>query len=112
MEKTQKRRERDASGQCRFHNIDKLFLPVEFVNSMGCKETILSEAVPGSDHDFEENRNMHSFIVRVWMEVSGTEMDQETWRGHIVHLPDYKRYYFSDLNDVLIFIASQVKGQN
>lgn len=72
----------------------------------------MSEAVPGSEHDFDENRSMHSFIVRVWLEMPGAEMNQEIWRGHIVHLPDYKRYYFSDLNDIAVFIASQVKGQS
>lgn|GEM_PF-2675671 len=70
----------------------------------------MSDTVPGSEHDFDENRNMHSFIVRVWLEMSGAETNQEIWRGHIVHLPDGKRYYFSDLNEILVFIELQVKG--
>jgi hypothetical protein len=71
----------------------------------------LSEAVPGSEYDFDEGRKMHSFIIRVWLEMSGTETNQEIWRGHIVHLPDDKRYYFSDLSDILVFIESEVKGR-
>ena len=72
----------------------------------------MTDIVPGSEHDFENNRKMHSFVVRVWLEISGTELDQEIWRGHIIHLPDYKRHYFSNLNDIATFIASEVKDHN
>jgi hypothetical protein len=71
----------------------------------------LSDTVPGSEHDFDERRGMHSFIVRVWLEMSEAETDHEIWRGHIIHLPDYKRYYFSDLDQIAMFIAAQLKGQ-
>ncbi len=71
----------------------------------------MSDIVPGSEHDADQTRNIHSFIVRVWLERSKAEINHEIWRGHIVHLPDDKRYYFSDLDDILVFIESQVKSQ-
>ncbi len=69
----------------------------------------MSETMSRNLDDFDDRRQIHSFIVRVWLETSSVAKDREMWRGHIVHLPSYERHYFSDINEIAIFIASYMK---
>lgn len=71
----------------------------------------MPDGAPEPDDDFDNKGGIHSFIVRVWLEIPSAETDEEIWRGHIIHLPSYKRHYFSDLSEIPIFIASHLKDQ-
>lgn len=75
-------------------------------------ESHLPDGAPETDGDFDSQGGIHSFIVRVWLELRSAETDEEIWRGHIIHLPSYKRHYFTDINEITIFIASQLKDQH
>ena len=48
--------------------------------------------------------NTHSFIVKIWLEETGVEAGQVTWRGHITHVPGGERRYFKDLDQVAIIM--------
>lgn len=42
--------------------------------------------------------DLHSFIVRIWLEESTTEAPQPSWRGSITHVLSGRRQFFVDLN--------------
>lgn len=42
--------------------------------------------------------DLHSFIVRIWLEESTAEVTRPTWRGSITHVLSGRRHYFVDLN--------------
>lgn len=71
----------------------------------------MSDTVSGIANDTDDMHNIHSFVVRVWLETSGTETDEEIWRGHIIHLPGDERHYFSNINEIPRFIESHLKRQ-
>lgn len=62
--------------------------------------------------DINSETNILSFIVRVWKEESDSEAHETIWRGHIAAVPNGKRYYFSNLNEIPDMIAAQLKTQN
>lgn len=41
--------------------------------------------------------NLHSFIVRIWLEESASEAPQPSWRGSITHVFSGRRQFFADL---------------
>ena len=45
-----------------------------------------------------------SFVIRIWLEETGEEGSQATWRGHITHIPGGERRYLKELNDITVFI--------
>lgn len=47
----------------------------------------------------------HSFIVKIWVEEIAEQQTDIIWRGHITHVPDGKRRYISNLNEIKEFIA-------
>jgi len=75
------------------------------------KESNLPDTLPGAVDDPDDKPNLHSFIVRVWLERSGTESDEKIWRGQIIHLPGDERHYFSDIHEIPVFIESYLKKQ-
>lgn len=46
----------------------------------------------------------HSFVIRIWQEVTADEGGPVIWRGHITHVPGGERRYLSQLTDVAAFI--------
>lgn len=46
----------------------------------------------------------HSFVIRIWQEVTAEEGGPVSWRGHITHVPGGERRYLRDLADVMVFI--------
>ena len=50
-------------------------------------------------------RTTQSFIVRVWLEGSVTDVDRVTWRGQITHVPSGERRYLKELGEITAFIA-------
>jgi hypothetical protein len=41
--------------------------------------------------------DLHSFIVRIWLEESTAEAPQPSWRGSITHVLSGRRQFFVDL---------------
>ena len=49
---------------------------------------------------------LHSFIVKVWSEVTDEKTGEVGWRGHITHVPSGKRVYVTDLDEIRRFISA------
>ena len=52
-----------------------------------------------------QERDGHSFIVKVWLEESIEESGQAKWRGHITHVPSGERRYLQTLSAIEDFIT-------
>lgn len=51
-----------------------------------------------------EEGEMHSFIVKIWLNRNFRETGEARWSAHITHVPDGERQYFSDLNEIATLI--------
>ncbi len=47
----------------------------------------------------------HSFIIKIWLEETAEEAGWAIWRGHITHVPDGKRRYLKEIDEITAFIA-------
>jgi hypothetical protein len=47
---------------------------------------------------------VHSFIVKLWLDSVAAEADRDAWHGHVTHVPDGERRYFTDLDEIRLFI--------
>jgi hypothetical protein len=47
---------------------------------------------------------VHSFIVKLWLEAVADEAERAAWHGQITHVPDGERRYFTDLDEIRSFI--------
>ena len=60
--------------------------------------------MPQGPSDFSNDRsgdpNLLSFIVRVWKEEISSQEPKTVWRGHITRIPDGKRHYFKNINEL------------
>jgi hypothetical protein len=52
----------------------------------------------------EEELNIHSFIVRVWLEELQADPRLVVWRGYITYVKNGNRHYFEDINEIPAFI--------
>jgi hypothetical protein len=50
----------------------------------------------------------HSFVVRIWHELTDREGNIVTWRGSIDHVGSGERAYFHDLYGIVNFIQEQM----
>ena len=41
-----------------------------------------------------------SFVIHLWKEESASEEHQISWRGHITPVPNGKRHYFTNINEI------------
>jgi len=48
--------------------------------------------------------NVHSFIVKLWLEEARDDTERTVWHGYVTHVPDGERRYLRDLNDIHEFI--------
>ncbi|OGO18771.1 MAG: hypothetical protein A2Z14_06370 [Chloroflexi bacterium RBG_16_48_8] len=53
--------------------------------------------------------NTHSFVIKIWLEVTPKETGRTSWRGHITHIPSGERRYVSSLFGILTFIIRYLK---
>ena len=51
-----------------------------------------------------QERDVHSFIVKIWLEETIEESVRAEWRGHITHVPSGERRYFQKLSAIGDFI--------
>jgi hypothetical protein len=47
---------------------------------------------------------VHSFIVKLWLESEAGGKGGAVWRGHITHVPGGDRRYFRDLGEIRRFV--------
>lgn len=53
---------------------------------------------------------VHSFIVKLWLEAVADEAERAAWHGQITHVPDGERRYFTDLDEIRSFIEPYLGG--
>ena len=53
--------------------------------------------------------DVHSFIVKLWLEKGGRGTQRVAWHGYITHVPGGERRYLKDLNDVTEFIEAHME---
>jgi hypothetical protein len=58
---------------------------------------------PAAELDATET-GTHSFVIKIWQEVTAEEGGSVIWRGHITHVPGGERRYLKELPDVDVFI--------
>ncbi len=73
------------------------------------KEHLLPDHLLHGDPSEHDTHRIHSFIIRVWMEEHGTEVQGPIYRGQVVCLPDGERQYFKDLNEILVVIQNCIQ---
>jgi hypothetical protein len=54
--------------------------------------------------------NTHSFVIKIWLEVTPTENNKPSWRGHITHIPSGERRYVTSLFCMIAFIIRYLKN--
>jgi hypothetical protein len=54
--------------------------------------------------------NTHSFVIKIWLEVTPSEAKRYSWRGHITHIPSGERRYMTNLFCILTFIIRYLKA--
>ena len=54
--------------------------------------------------------NVHSFIVRIWLEEEASETGRAIWRGYVTHVPSGERRYIKRLSDLNTFIIPYLEA--
>jgi len=54
--------------------------------------------------------DIHSFIVKVWLEETVDEEGQAKWRGHITHVSIGERRYLQRPSEITDFIVPYLKS--
>ena len=49
--------------------------------------------------------DVHSFIIKLWVEKASERTRTAVWRGYITHVPSGERRYLKDLSEITAFIA-------
>lgn len=52
--------------------------------------------------------NVHSFIVKLWLEEDVSRKGMDGWHGQITHVPSGERRYLKDLQDIVTFIKPYI----
>ena len=53
---------------------------------------------------------LHSFIIKLWLEVEGGKGEPTAWRGYITHVPTGDRRYLTSLSDITTFVREYLNG--
>jgi hypothetical protein len=62
------------------------------------------------DHNASAEFNVHSFIVKVWLEEDANNDRGPTWHGHITHVPGGERRYLRKLGEIAAFVEPYLKA--
>ncbi len=54
--------------------------------------------------------DVHSFIVKVWVEKAARRFRRARWHGYITHVPSGERRYLKNLDGIRTFILPYLKG--
>ena len=52
--------------------------------------------------------DLHSFIVRIWLEERESQTHPPAWHGHITDIGGGERHYFKNLNEIPEFIKTHL----
>ena len=63
-----------------------------------------------SGQDASAEFNVHSFVVKVWIEEEATKNSSAIWRGHITHVPGSEKRYLNNLDDIALFIQPYLEA--
>jgi len=89
--------------------VPKLYVTILAV--MRLKPSGLSPKPPEeSGQDASAEFNVHSFIVKVWLEDDATINSGGIWHGHITHVPSGDRRYLKNLGEIIVFIEPYLKA--
>ena len=64
----------------------------------------------GSGRDVSAEFNVHSFIVKVWLEEEATKNNDTIWHGHITHVPSGEKRYLKNLDEIALFIQPYLEA--
>ena len=64
----------------------------------------------GSGQGAPAEFNVHSFIVKVWLEEEATKNSCTIWHGHITHVPSGDRRYLKNLDEIALFIQPYLEA--
>ncbi len=70
---------------------------------------MLPEELPEYLNDSNGEANLLSFIVHLWKEEAEADETMANWRGHITYVPNGKRHYFTNINEIPALIAAHLK---
>ena len=69
----------------------------------------MPEAVSEAAESPGSELHIHSFIVRMWLKEVGESTIHKIWRGRITHIPGDEQQYFTDVNEISVFIEAHLK---
>jgi hypothetical protein len=58
--------------------------------------------------ELNEQSEIHSFIVRLWVEETETGKNPPVWHGHITYVSSGERHYIRSLNEIPEFIQTHL----
>jgi hypothetical protein len=64
----------------------------------------------GPVQDASAEFNVHSFIVKVWLEEEATKDSESVWHGHITHVPSGEKRYLKNLDQISLFIQPYLEA--
>ncbi len=62
--------------------------------------------------EYDSKSEIHSFIVRIWLEEIEPVPEQTTWHGRIVYLSNGEQNYFRDLMEIPRIIQTRLGLKN
>ena len=68
------------------------------------------EPPEGSDQDASAEFNVHSFIVKIWLEEEATKNSESIWHGQITHVPSGEKRYLNNLDQISLFIQPYLEA--
>jgi hypothetical protein len=68
------------------------------------------KAHKGPVQDASAEFNVHSFIVKVWLEEEATNDSDSVWHGHITHVPSGEKRYLNNLDQISLFIQPYLEA--
>jgi hypothetical protein len=54
--------------------------------------------------------DVHSFIVKLWIEEASERKGTANWRGYITHVPGGERHSLKDLSEITAFIMPYLEA--
>ena len=58
----------------------------------------------------EPEEQIHSFVIRFWLEDTDEALGQVIWRGHITHVASGERRYIKEPDSITDFITPYLEG--
>lgn len=58
----------------------------------------------------EPEEQIHSFVIRFWLEAIDEQSEKGIWRGHITHVASGERRYLKDIGSITDFITPYLEG--